>query len=278
MEVTIPFTAGIVLKIGDQTSPETGYPSGQLQKGFLLLMDGQDLAEEAVGFGVPVLKHGVRTIFPGAVTLATQKIGFLQVITATFRMNLEEKLTRPGSHPVESRWIYRIKNYLAALIRRLPLLRGLLTGLSNAVRRISGWETTFAESDFCTEVSMIYTIDPQAGMLKVEVACPVELAGDGITEVVVMNEQGAAFDTYQDSSGNNLKGKEIGCWDKVSAGWATFTSQAHRLSFTLWQVDDMALYRGREQVDSRLSWAGFGYSFPPSLSRICYSIKIEKTN
>jgi len=41
------------------------YPSCRIQKGLILVHDNKDLSEEGVGFGVPVLKFGQKTIFPG---------------------------------------------------------------------------------------------------------------------------------------------------------------------------------------------------------------------
>ena len=101
---------------------------------------------------------------------------------------------------------------------------------------------------------------------------------DSVTEVIVMNEQGAHyFDEYQDSSGNHLVGKEIGCWDEVSAEEATFSSSAQRIAFTVHAVPGARLFRGRELVGSRLAWAGFGYSFPPSVRRLRYDADVTSS-
>ena len=100
---------------------------------------------------------------------------------------------------------------------------------------------------------------------------------DGITEVVVMNEQGAHyFDRYLDSAGTSLQGREIGCWDEVTAEDACFLCTTHQVVFKLGQVKGARLFRGRELVGSRLAWAGFGYSFPPSIKRFVYELGIER--
>jgi hypothetical protein len=276
VEITIPIFAGLSLKLSDLASSGKEYPTARLQKGFLLLLDGQELAEEGVGFGVPVLKRGIQTIFPGHIELTTRNTGSIQEVTAKFRMNLEEKMARPGFGSVKSTRLYTIKNSLAALIRRIPRLRGLLTTASNALRRLFGWETTFEEAGFCTNVDIIYTIDSRSGIINIEVDTT-DLPMDGITEVVVMNEQGARhFDLYRDASGTLLRGKEIGCWDEVTAEWASFISETHRLAFTLRQLNGARLFRGRELIGSRLAWSGFGYSFPPTIERISYEVRIER--
>ena len=47
----------------------TSYPTRRLQKGLLLYAGEQELAEEGVGLGVPILKRGAQTVFPGSVRL-----------------------------------------------------------------------------------------------------------------------------------------------------------------------------------------------------------------
>ncbi len=276
VEITIPMPAGLALKIGALTVSGKGYPTRRLQKGLILLQDGQELAEEGVGFGVPVLKRGLQTVFPGDIELASQRRDSVWQLTALFRLNLEEKIATPGRGSVKCKPLYAVKNSLAALIRRFPRLRGLLTATSNGLRRMLGWETTFEDAGFCTTVKMIYTVDSQTGTVEVEVDTS-DLPTDNITEVVVMNEQGAHhFDRYLDSGGTFLRGKEIGCWDEVTAEEAAFISSAHRVAFTLERVKGARLFRGRELIGSRLAWSGFGYSFPPAVERFGYAVRIER--
>lgn len=275
MEIDIPLFQQFSLKIGDAPPGRKDYSTTRLQKGFLLLDQGQELAEEAVGFGVPVLKRGLQTIFPGAVSLTWQRRGSIWEITALFKLNLIEKISRGGNENIENRLLYAVKNLLAAAIRRLPLLRGILTATSSMLRGMFNWETTYVDAGFSTEVKVLYTIEAEAGKVTVEI----DTAGlpPDITEVVVMNEQGAHyFDRYRDTSGVSLQKEEIGCWDEVNAEAASFESSARQVAFRLGRVKAARLFRGRELVDSRLAWAGFGYSFPPSSKGLRYEMRIER--
>ena len=87
------------------------------------------------------------------------------------------------------------------------------------------------------------------GAAETRVAVTVDLSGltgAGITEVVVMNEQGArCFDRYEDSDGAVLRGDGIGTWDEVGAARASLVSTGHRVAFSL------GAGAGRETV----SWA-----------------------
>jgi hypothetical protein len=246
-----------------------------LQKGFLLLDRGQELAEEAVGFGVPVLKSGLQTIFPESVTLTWLQKGSTWEITALFKLNLVEKISIGANKHVENRLLYAIKKNLEAIIRRFPVFRGMLTATSSKLRQVFGLEISYVEADLSSDVNAIYIVDGQKGIVSVEIDASNLPAA--ITEVVVMNEQGAHyFDRYQDTSGIALQGDEIGCWDVVTADEAWFKSRTRQVGFRLGQVKDARLFRGRELVDSRLAWAGFGYSFPPSIKRLQYVMRIER--
>jgi len=86
------------------------------------------------------------------------------------------------------------------------------------------------------------------------------------------------LDLFVDSSGTTHHGLEIATWDDVRAARAAFVSTAARVQFSLGQVDGAKLRRGRELVGSRLSWAGFGYSFPPTVTRFAYEVRIERTS
>ena len=237
---------------------------------------GLDLAEEAVGFGLPVLKRGLQAIFAGNIELDLLHRDSTWVVTAFYRMNLVEKIARPGTASARSKFLYAAKNYLAAIIRQLPPLRAPLTSLSSALRRLFGWETIYEEAESSARVKMEYTMDEQKGVLVVDAELA-DVSHCRITEVIIMNEQGAhAFDQYRDSSGMRLSGEKIGCWDEVTAEEASVASSAHRIAFTLPRVAGARLFRGRELIGSRLAWAGFGYSFPPTARGFSYTIKFEK--
>ncbi len=275
MGIEIPLTQGLSLNIGDSYPDGRVYPTASLQKGFLLLDQGQALAEEAVGFGVPVLKSGLQTIFPGAATLSWEQSDGIWEITALFKLNLVERISKVDRPVVKSKLFYASKDGLAALIRGLPSLRGLLTALSSHLRQLFGWKTIYSPASFSTDLKVLYNIDTKKGSLGIKIDTgdlPME-----VTEVLLMNEQGAqAFDRYSDASGSLLLEQEIGCWDEVSAREAWFESSAHRVAFRLGQVPGARLFRGRELVGSRLAWAGFGYSFAPSIQRFRCELSIEK--
>ena len=276
MDITFPFFQDICLRIGPVQTNGEDFPSSRLQKGLLLISNGQELAQEGVGFGVPVLKQGVKTIFSGEIELTCLHEGSHQEIAAIFFMNLEERLTSQSLGKIKSGSLYRIKNHLADLHRRFPLSRGPLTNISNMLRSIFGWQTIFEDAGCNYPVKVNYSADTNTRTIAVSG----DLSGvpkDGVTEVILMNEQGAHyFDTYSDSSGLLLQGEAIGSWEKVTSGTASFLSNAYQLAFTLHQIDGASLYRGRELIGSRLAWSGFGYSLPPSSQLFTYTLGFDR--
>jgi hypothetical protein len=274
MELDIPVGGGVILKLADRLSNEAGYATSSLPKGIRLSSDGSELTEEAVGFGFPVLKRGLQTLFPGSVDLTFEHCGSSWCIRSVFHLNMVEKIHKPGVGSIENKWVYAMKNSMAAMIRHFSPVRGLLTAISSGLRRVFGWKTTYENAGFHAVVKLTHRIQEGAGKVEVEVE-PSALPA-GTSEVVIMNEQGARyFDRFTDSSGVCLHGDEIGCWDEVAAASACFSSTTGNVLFRLHQVTDARLYRGRELVDSRLAWAGFGISFLPSVRKLSYRLEVE---
>jgi hypothetical protein len=277
VELNIPLFDGLSLSVADRSGDAGNYPTNLLQKG-LLLSDGREkLAEEGVGFGVPILKRGAQTIFPGDVELDWRREGARWEVHAAFAMDLVERLAKPGGASLQSGVLYAAKDSLAALHRRVPPLRGPLTAASTSLRRLFGWVTTYEQAQVFARTKVTYTIDGEDG--KVTVAVDTTGLPPDVTEVVMMNEQGGrVFDRYTDADGADLRGAGIGTWDEVTAVRARFVSEAHKVAFSLVQVEGARLSRGRELVGARLAWSGFGYSLPPTLAGFAYDVRIERTS
>lgn len=276
MKLDFSLAPDIGLQITSGINLSSPYPTARIQKGLVLIYQGLDLSEEAVGFGVPVIKRGLQTIFPGEVDLYLHGGSLHTRVSARYKLNLEERVASNGNHSLKNRFIYSSKNSLAAMIRHFPLMRKFLTSTSNVLRSTLALETKYETSDFSTTVVLTYTIDERARMINIELAGGDFLA-NSISEIIIMNEMGAHhFDQYQEVNRARQQGDEIGCWDLVHAEHAAFIDDKHRLSFGLTQVEGARLYRGRELIEPRLAWSGFGYSFPPSLKHFSCTVAIQR--
>ncbi len=262
MEIILPMFQEISLKMATEPAAVEKYPTAKLSKGLILMHAGQELNEEAVGFGVPVLKRGLLTIFPGAITVDHHPNGTASEIQAVFAMNLEERVAGSDQRNLDNRTVYTIKNFLAYLHRQLPVTRGPLTAVSTLMRRAFRWRTTFEEVESSACVRMRYSVQPD-GMVAMEAELS-DPGNGGITEFIVMHEQGGNyFDRYQEFGGAIVVGEKIGTWDEVKAREGSFICARHRISFVCGQAIGARLFRGRELIGSRVAWSGFGYVFPP---------------
>ncbi|HSB64965.1 MAG TPA: hypothetical protein VLD65_00210 [Anaerolineales bacterium] len=276
MKLNFRLASGFELQLASGIDETNRYPTARIQKGLVLFHGDQDLSEEAVGFGVPILKRSLQTIFPSEVDLYLHGDSEQPKVSARFKLNLEERITKNGNDSIKNRLIYTSKNGLAAIIRQIPFLRGFLTSTSNLIRSKLDWRTTYEQSDFSTYVVLTYTIDDLNDQIKVELVGG-EYLSSSISEIIIMNELGAHhFDQYQDTGGTCQTGEEISCWDPVIAEEAAFIARAHKISFGLHQVQGVRLYRGRELIEPRLAWSGFGYSFPPNHKNVSYTLTIKQ--
>jgi hypothetical protein len=276
MEIIIPLFEEFSLRIADGSRSPGKYPTAFLQKGLRLFHKDLELSEEGVGFGVPVIKLGLKTLFPGKVELTHTQYDSHWEIVALYHLNLQEKVGKKGSESVRYEFITKIQNYLAAIYRRFPSTRKILTFLSNSIRQTFQWETQYSRSKNDFEIKISYNIQPITGSIKVDVDSS-NLPREIISEIILMNEQGAnTFNRYTDLNGVSLEGKDISQWQQVSAESAAFLSEEHKVAFALNQIDGAKLYSGRELSESRLAWSGFGYSIPSTLNHFCYEIKIER--
>jgi hypothetical protein len=281
MKTAVSLHDGLEARIADglDNGPRTGdasYPTRRLQRGLVLLDDGRDLSDEGVGFGVPVLKRGVETVFPGGMALTATAAGLDWQVTATYRLDLVERLATRYGRTVRPRLVYAAKDSLAAAHRGVPALRGPLAAASSAVRRWSGWTTTYEPVGLVATIPVTYTVRRGDSVVTVDVDLNGVPAGS-VTEIALMNELGAGhFDGYEDSSGASLAGADVGTWDEVHAARASFVSTRRTLAFTLARVPGARLMRGREVVAGRLAWAGFGYVLRPGPARFSYEVRVER--
>ncbi|MGD0339907.1 MAG: hypothetical protein ABSB78_14095 [Bacteroidota bacterium] len=278
MEIVIPLFEDFSLKISPHPSSGKEYSTAGLQKGWLLCKSGEELSEEGVGFGVPVIQRGLTTVFPGKVDLETRRNGAGKEIIAVYSMNLGERIAGSDRRILRNDILYTFKNHLASLYRRFPPLRTPLTVISSALREMFRWRTVFEKSEYSSAIKIKYRITEGKGQIMVE-ADLTDMERDGVTEVVMMNEQGARyFVRYRDSGGMVLTGNKINGWDEVMADKASFVCDRHQVAFTLRQVPGARLFRGRELVGTRLAWAGFGYLLPPVTGKFGFDLRIEKVS
>jgi hypothetical protein len=261
---------GITLRIAARERDGGEYPSSTIPKGLTMSFGGVELSEEGVGFGVPVLKQPRETIFPGNLRIRTGP----SVAVAEYEMNLVERLSLRTRRSLPSMVLNALREPLAFLHRRLPVLRGPLTGFSNVMRAAFGIRTTFEHAPSRGIIRVTYRYDAEAEKVGVRMEAH-DLAAEGCIELIIMNELGARFfDRYTDSAGCEKRGSAIETWQETTAAHASFHDSRHGVSFTVDSVPGARLFRGRELIEGRLAWAGLAYVLPPETKEFCYDIAI----
>lgn len=242
----------------------------------MLYCDGQDLSEEGVGFGVPVLKIGREAVFPGSCAWKTELKGYGEdgaTVEAEYFMNLVGRMA-VGGRRINCRTFYGAREWLASQYRRHPDLRKCILYGAELSRRAMSMKDAFLEVPPVGSVKAVYSI------MGDSVRVCLDLLGvpEG-SEPVIMNEQGADhFDSYRDSDGLILKGGDIGGWDEVSvsADEASFIDSGNELYFALNRIDGVKMLRGRERLSNRLAWAGLAYVLSPGTQRFSYTVRLGR--
>lgn len=255
------------------------YPTASLQRGLLLLDGDVELGGEGVGFGVPVLKRGARAVFAGEADVVSEG-EVPPTITVTYVMDRAERLAGGRSSGRLLVCLDAAREAFALLYRRAPALRRALMAASNGIRRLLDVRTRFELIPAVARIPVTYTLAEDEAGLHVQV----DLTGvpAGVTEVVVMNELGAAcFDEYVEEGGRAESGRRIGAWNRVGGASAAFGGGPGLVWFAVDRAPDPAvpgarLYHGRETARGRLAWAGFGYTFRPGPPRFAYTVRIGR--
>jgi hypothetical protein len=282
VRIRIDAGEGLSLIFRESGGGPRDYPSCRIQKGLVLCCGDRELVEEGTGFGVPVLRFGHETVFPGEVRAAVESRtnGDSTVIRVDYELNLVERMVA-GGEIISGKMFYAAKEYLAGLHRRYPPLRGIGTWASNGLRTACHLDTRFETAASRGVVRVLYAIQGMGGGDGTVVHMVADLTGiqrEGCTGIIIANEQGANyFDRYRDSK-QALVGRAIGTWDETRAGLASFIDSRDNIAFVLRRIEAARMFRGRERVENRLAWAGLSYVIPVNTTSFAYDIQIGTPN
>lgn len=251
-------------------NPGSGvYPSSKIQKGLVLALNGKDVSEEGVGFGLPVLKFGEKAVFPGSCRTELEAEMDHTTIRVDYDMNLVGRMTWVGGR-IENRAFYMLRNAQALLHRNCPWLRIGLEMAYEPLRCAFGLNVFFERVPSAGKVRAAYTVDGHALHVDLNI-----LKKDACTEIAIMNELGANyFDYYHDSDGLILQDKAIGSWQECFAEEASFIDRKDGIAFTLKKMNGSRMFLGRELASRGLAWAGLAYMLPAGTKRFSYTIRL----
>lgn len=274
IQLTVTLHNGVGLLFKKPGPGPWRYPSGRVQKGLIISSNSHELVEEGVGLGLPIIRFGQVVFFPGDALVSTRRKDGRVITRVNYNLNLIICKTQKWGGTIENPHFYRIDEFFSRLHRRNPALRGVLTWASYPIKLLFGMNTGFRETDSAGLVSVKYDIDIIKGIIHISINLT-GLKRDGCTGITIANEQGADhFGLYRDSNGLTLKGKEIGTWDESFAQQSSLVNSGDGMSFSINEVREARIFRGREVLTNRLAWSGLNYVLSGNTTDFCYDIKI----
>ncbi|MGO8807678.1 MAG: hypothetical protein ACLQO7_14000 [Candidatus Bathyarchaeia archaeon] len=271
--------AVITVQVTDRLSArlyEDSYPhvmeTAALQKGLVLVLDGEELIEEGLGFGAPVVKYLDKTYFSSLAEISMKKNPSSTTLSKRYIMDtVSKKKFWRATYINDSVYSSVRKTFEKAYVSKKEL-----SPFFNAVmelRQIAKIKTEFIRLKPRGAITVTYDVNPQLINVSVDLS---NLSLSACEEILVLNEQGATtFERYSDSGGLKLFRRGIGAWDSVTADWASLGNIMGGYSFSLQRIQGAALFRGWERTRNRFSWAGLSYSMAPGKERLNYSIRFN---
>jgi hypothetical protein len=239
-----------------------------VQKGLILVYEGNELVGEGTGFGLPVLVCSDQTYFSGSSTIRVAQQDNRWTIRKEFIMDRTAR-NRFKNITLENRLARDLVAYLPRLYQTHPKLRFLM--LKGLTQRID-INTSFVQIKPIGKVTVIYAIDKQRISISADFK---DLERHRLEKIFMLNEQGSRFfRKYSDSQGTQLEDSKIGAWDGIQAEWATLKLPNKELGFRLWKKKNSILRRGREYLKDSLDWVGLDYELSPETLLFEYPIEI----
>ncbi|MDQ1279089.1 MAG: hypothetical protein QG670_349 [Thermoproteota archaeon] len=263
---------GLSLRVYPDSRPHN-LKIATLQKGLILVLDGQELIEEGSGFGVPVAVFPDRTYFSSIAQVFIRELGDEKIIVKRFIMDVYSKRDWKINDIINNPFYKSVSSFFEETYRRYPNTRRIIFSLMKMKNKV-GVKTDFIKSTPRGEVTIKFKI--RQNFIDVE-ANLTKLDKTGLKRLVILNEQGSTFfRRLIDSNGTNLIDGRIGAWDIVIADLACFSDYDNTLDFCLRRLPKSRLFTGREYLKESLAWAGMEYEVEPNLDKYSYRIQIHQ--
>ena len=269
--ITIHLTNRFSVRLYKDTRPNC-LETAALQKGLVLMLDNEELIEEGIGFGVPVVKYQDKTYFSSSAEASTKKTDSAYTLKKTYLIDTISRKKIWRASYIDDDFYSSVRKKFEKLYLSHKTLSPLFNKLME-LREIAKIKTEFIKVKPRGTITVNYEIKPTIINVSVDFS---ELTLKQCQEVLVLNEQGSSvFQKYADTNGLTLFGNKIGAWDTVTADQASMLSTREHVAFSLQNISGAKLFRGWEKTRNRFSWAGLSYSLRPNHGTFDYSIGLD---
>jgi hypothetical protein len=222
---------GLELRLYADPRPHTGKVA-RLQKGLVLVQDGEERIEEGFGFGLPLIQ------FNGQAYLS--RVASVQQMGDTLVKHYEMDTVDTPS------------GFLRRKYEPVPSIGTVVISYTLASGRGDAGASASESS-------------PQAGLATSTVRVTADFSGLLVawTQAYLMNEQGARFFTRYEEPGLAVEGKDFGKWQSTLAPRGCIVAGDRSVRFCVETREPGQKYYGRERYNQfywvgmyALSWAG----------------------
>ena len=268
--ITVSFDGHVSCRVYSDTRPHC-LEIALLQKGLVLMLDGEELIGEGVGFGAPVVIYKDRPYFSTTAQVTIQAKGGHKVLVKSFLLDAISR-KRIGKNYINDDFYKFFHEHFHTTYINHKKLNPAFNWLME-IRRLFRIKTEFVKVKSRGKVTVSYTFLPDSIDVNVSLT---QLDTASCKEILILNEQGASFfSKYHDSNGLTLIDEQVGGMENVDAEHASFVTNNGAVSFSLKNDKVTEFFRGREKTRGRFSWAGFGYSLSPSTRVFRYTISLK---
>lgn len=237
------------------------------------MLDNEELIEEGVGFGVPVVKYKDKTYFSSSAEVTIQKNKSTScIIKKRFILDtISRKRFWKASYIND-----KLYSSLRKIFEKFYVHNSNFITISNRImelRTILKIKTEFIRVKPRGAITISYQCQPTKINISFDSS---KLNLKNCQEILALNEQGSTtFRKYADTNGLKLIENKIGAWAPVEADEASLLNAKDEVSFALQKINGATLFRGWEKTRNRFSWAGLSYSLHPNHGTFDYDIKLN---
>ena len=170
------------------------------------MLDGQELIDEGLGFGVPVAKYSDKTYFSGSAEVSVKKNHDAYTLRKTYILDTISRKKLWRASYIDDGFYSSVRKSFAKLYLTQKNMSPFFNTLME-LRDITKIKTEFIKVQPRGAVTVNYEIQPSAVNISVDFS---NLRLTGCEEVLVLNEQGSTtFEKYADTSGLKLLGQKL---------------------------------------------------------------------